>query len=600
VADDPLVTKALNRISDGEKAHTDRCRGYDRSYDVYRATAKARGPVNAPRKRPWESDIRVRYAQQVVDTAMVNLIGGQPRAIVKPRLPENTDAAKPMQILLDYHIGEDHLSEKQVPFTQQGLIYGLTAAKVHWLYRETDRKTRYFETDPYTGAHLVDDRGGFVQRQRTDTIVVRDGPTFEVWDVYDFWYEPNARDMDTADYVVFRSFLSAEELRALERKEGNPFGVYQNVEQCISAGRTGADRDSAQERFIGGSINRRKDRHELLEIWTDDEVMVIGNRSVPMRYEDNPYDHGRKPVVAASVRPDLFEVQGMSETELLDDLQQAAWSVQNMRFDNMHLTVQRGFTYRESGIIDPSALEIRPRFKWGVTDHDDVRMVDIQPLPSEAYREEDNLLSRMQLITGINPYVSGADLSTVDQNTATGVTALQEVASRLLRFKARQLAFSGYQRAFEMWIELVKQYTTQTQAIRLALPDGGYAWEHIEPWSIAGNFDVTVEGTEESLSRQQERAEALGLLNAFGPFAAVPGINMGPVFDRVARSFDMPEGVLYNPPPPQQQGPPASPQGAPPQNGQPPPGVMAGLGQQPSQPGPSLYGPQGQPEAAGP
>jgi hypothetical protein len=322
-------------------------------------------------------------------------------------------------------------------------------------------------------------------------------------------------------------------------------------------------------------------------------VFVIGNRSVPMRWEDNPYDHGRKPVVIATPRPDLFEIKGMSEIELLDDLQQAAWTVTNMIFDNLHMTAQAGITYREAGVIDPNALEIKPRFKWAVTDHDDVRAFEMPHMPPEVFRVGDDLLSKMQLISGINPYVSGADLNTVDQNTATGVTALQEVASRLLRFKARQLAYSGYQRAFEQWVELIKQYTTQKQAIRLELPDGGYEWEHIEPWEIAGHFDVTVEGTEESLSRQQERAEAMGLLNAIGPLLQFPGINFAPVAKKLEASFDMVEGSLYQLPRPQ-QAPPAAPY-APNGNGN-GQAAMAGMGQQGLQPGSNLYGPDGSPQ----
>lgn len=592
-ADDTLVNKALNRVELGEKAHQDRTREYDRAYDVYRATAKARQP-RGRNKETWESDIRIPYGMQVTDTAMVNLIGGKPRAKVQPRRPDNASASKSMQTLIDYHVAEDHLAEKQVPITQQALIYGITAAKVHWLYRERANKpVRYFEKDPLTGDYLRErDSGDYIQRVTHETVVQRDGPTIEPWDVYQMWWEPNARDVDTAAYVVFQSYVSADDLRAAERTDAQPWGIYRNVDECLQASAP-MPNQSAQERFIGGGYNKHKDRHELLEIWTADEVMVIGNRNVVMRYEDNPYDHGRKPAVIASVRPDMFEIRGMSETELLDHIQQAMWTMMNMRFDNLHMTVQRGMTYREAGVIDPQSLQLKPRFKWGVTDHDDIRMVDMPTLPPEAYREDDVLLSRMQLVTGINPYVSGADLNTVDQNTATGVTALQEVASRLLKFKARQLAYGIYQRSFEMWVDLIKQYTTSTQAIRIEGPDGGYDWEHIEPWEIAGNFDVSVEGTEESLSRQQERAEAMGLLNAIGPLLnAVPGIQFGPVARKLESSFDMADGALYQPPPQQQPAPPAAPT-PPPLNGGDPAGAMAGAGAQPALPGPSLYGPEG-------
>ena len=54
--------------------------------------------------------------------------------MVKPRHPDVELNAKAMQVVMDYYVGEDHLVEKQPIFAQQGLIYGVTVAKNHWLY----------------------------------------------------------------------------------------------------------------------------------------------------------------------------------------------------------------------------------------------------------------------------------------------------------------------------------------------------------------------------------------------------------------------------------------------------------------------------------
>jgi hypothetical protein len=210
----------------------------------------------------------------------------------------------------------------------------------------------------------------------------------------------------------------------------------------------------------------------------------------------------------------------------------------------MKLTVQRGFTYRETLSTNPRDLVVEPLFMWPVGDHDDVKPVETQPLPPEAYQEDEVLLGRAQLVTGMNPYVSGSDVQSVDQNTATGVTALQDVASRLLRFYARQVAYKGTQRTFEQWGELIQQFMTTAEDIRIDGPDG-YSWERADPQEIVGNYDFDVEGTEESLSRQQERAEALQLLNAVGPYVQVPGLNLKPILEKVAKAFDMPTGAIW-------------------------------------------------------
>jgi hypothetical protein len=166
-------------------------------------------------------------------------------------------------------------------------------------------------------------------------------------------------------------------------------------------------------------------------------------------------------------------MRGFSETEVVEDVQEALQTLQNMTIDNVHLTTMRGVTYREGSVSDPNAIELKPRFKWPVQDHDDIRPFEIQPIASDVFTERQRLLADLQLVSGVNPYVSGSDMGSVDQNTATGVTALQEVASRLLRFKAGIIQYKGYQRTFEQWAEMVKQFAERGRAVRAGagIPD---------------------------------------------------------------------------------------------------------------------------------
>jgi hypothetical protein len=155
----------------------------------------------------------------------------------------------------------------------------------------------------------------------------------------------------------------------------------------------------------------------------------------------------------------------------------------------------------------------------------------------------------MQLVTGINSYISGADMQGVDQNTATGVTALQEVASRLLRFKAAQIQYKGYQRAFEMWGDMAQQFHDKSLPVKLTGQGNEAQWVEIGPQDIVGHFDYKIEGSEESLSRQQERGEAIALLNAFAPLLqSRPDINIKPILERVAAAYNFPNpDVLFQP-----------------------------------------------------
>ena len=530
----------------GRSEHDSRVRKYDNAYRVWR------GESNPQRPEPWQSKLRPKFGMQVIDTAMVNIVSGKPRCKVKPRYPEYEQAAKGMQCVLDYMVDKDHLVEKLPLFVQSGLIFGPAIAKNHWLYRTAMRPTRREMIAPDGSRVLV--------QTQPEKVVERDGPTFEPWDVYDCWWDPDARDVDTAAYVVLRSYVSKDDLERLAVNEDRGTGIYHNVPELIAAGATASPQARAQQKQ---NDEKRKGKFELWEIWRETpqglRLTILGNQSIVLRDSVTPYTHGKKPVVIAQTRPDLVEIAGIPETELVDHLQQALWTVQNMRMDQLHLTVMRGITYREGGVTDPNALRLQPRFRWPVQDHDDIHFVDPPPLPPEAYREEETLLGRMQLITGINPYVSGSDLQTVDQNTATGITALQDVASRLLRFKAQQIQQKGMQRTYEQWSDMIQQLLTDDVAIRIEGPGEQYTWSQYSPADIIGDYDISLEGAEESLSRQQERQEALGLLNAFAPLAQM--IDIRPVLERVAEAYNFPNPqALLQPlpgPPPAAPGSPA-------------------------------------------
>jgi hypothetical protein len=194
------------------------------------------------------------------------------------------------------------------------------------------------------------------------------------------------------------------------------------------------------------------------------------------------------------------------------------------------------------------------------------------------------LLSDLQLVTGVNPYVSGSDNSANDQNTATGITALQEVASRLLRFKASQPSPQD----LPTFLRAVgRQHPAVHGQVRLGEGDRVRRqgrWQEVPPEQVVGHFDYILEGSDESLSKQQERSEATQLLNAFAPLAPLGIINLKPIVERVAAAYNIsnPESLMVQQQPqaPAAPGPQAPQQPPTLQNGSPfPPQIMQAMNQ---------------------
>ncbi len=573
LTDQEVVNAVRELVLPGEQARDIRNRRFDQNYETYRAKPNKRDK-DVP---AWRARTRIPYAQYTIDTEVVGITAGVPRCMVHPRRAQDVLAARAMQHVMDHYIGEDHLVEKQPVVAQQSLVYGVTGGKNTWGYQEQARPQRLYLPDTAGRLQLV------TQDAR---VVVRDGPCFDPWDVYQMVWDPNGRDVDSCRYVILYSWVTKDYLLENEFNPATGEGLYRNVGQLLETA-SPAYIAKAQDNFYSGPNQKKVGMFLIEEVWTDDTLVVIGNRKVLLRATGNPYWHGKKPVVLAQTRPDMFEIQGVPEVDMVSDIQGTMQTLQNMILDALKLTVLRGVTYREGSAVDPAMLNLRPNFKWGVTDHDDVRAFEVPQLGSDVYNMLSSLLGDMERVTGVSAYLTGSDSSTINQTTATGVTALQSAANTQLKFKAMQLRNRIFQRTYEQWGDLTQQYLSNDLEIEITgppeagmnvlehNPETNKTWIQVPPEQVQGHLRFRLEGSEESISRQQERAEALQLLNAIAPFAQLPGspVNMGKLLERVAAAFDiMPPESILQPPPPQQALPPAAPFG---QQGQ------AGMGQPP-------------------
>lgn len=510
--------QVLNEIKPGLEEHALRIRRFDRNYEVYR------GSVAAGRDtRAWQSKIRVKHGMQIINDNVVSVIQGIPAVKVTPRSPQSVDAAKAMEHTLGYYSDLDHLAEKQHVVAQQALVYGVSPAKNHWLYREADRK------------QLVPGSDG-EWTPMTTKVVECDRPSFQPWDAYACWWDPTARDPDTAAYIVLESWLTKDELERGRYNEDTKQGAYRNLDELYRLGQGQQPPSTAQNRLLADEGARYKGRFRIWEVWRNDRLTVIGNQQIVLRDGPKPFWLPGKPIVVGTTRPDFFHMEGVPETELVDHIQQALWTAHNLRFDQWKMTVLRGATVRET-VPDMAQLVFRPSFLWPVTDHDDVKFQDPPPLPPEAYQEEQLLIDRLEKVTGISGYVTGT-VGESAARSATGVSILSQAANKPLQFKAEQLRLHVWQRTYEQWADLTKQFLTREQYVRIANPQPDEPeWQRYGPQDIFGDYDVRIEASEESLDKQQKRADTVALLNALAPFAHLGLVNLEPLLEQTGSVF---------------------------------------------------------------
>lgn len=571
-----IVARVMRGFEQDLKAHTQFAVDVDKRYRAYRGVMETRSQAAT-----WTNKQHPAYVLQIIETMIASCTDMNPNWQVKARPkmgpPELIEAemagAKAMEILLSEELDIDRFAEKQRPFAMQGFIAGLTVAKNYWRYSEAQRKSlREVQTE-------IPGMPGLTMPQIQPvpgTEILHDNPTMEVVDVRDFIWHEAATSIDKAMRVTHRCWYSMDELRQLQAA-----GVYENVDQLSDTNDFSGQLVNRENDLF--HINRAKNQVEVLEQWFYEKgeiwVVTVGNRKVCLtpggKAKPNPFWHGHYPFVVTSSMPDLFRIPGISEVEVVQELQEMLWTLMNQRLDNLQL-LNNAIAIIRSDVDDPDAYIFAPGERWLVDDIQQVKFLETPPITAElALSAESGIKSDLQNISGGMPLLSGSDQQ-LDSNTATAASIFTSLAQRRLAAKKQNYTWA-YNRVGEQWIALNQQFIREDKAIAIVGPDGGPLIRTISPLEIQGRFHIKGEMMEESLMRQERRAEAQAKLQvaiaAALPFAQTRSpLNLKAFMDDYLDAFGVQDTARYytalNPLPNMQQQPPGAQQpGQPPSPG---------------------------------
>ena len=485
--------------------HTQNCEFYKKCDDGYNAIIK-------PSSSEWQSDLHPPYALQIIDIIESNIVDDQPDMRVVPAQPDDSNGAELLTHIIRQQRYKDNFAEKYALFVKQSLIRGISVAKIPWMEEWRKVPTPNYKPDPLG------------QRKPYQNVPYRQQPGFVNVDTNHFLWDVNATSLDDAEYVFFRTYESKRSLEAA--------GVYENL-----------DKIEVQTTNIGLDEKERRGRVEVIEWWWRDgasmRLTVIANKSTIIRDCISPFWHGQFPFVVANVMPTPFSFRGKSIVEIISDLQIALWELQNQRIDNSK------FMANAAMFVDPN------------TDQQDIRLypgavIPLRPDQVQAWvpnisilqpsvQAEEMLKGDLQNITGAVGYLSGASGTEIDQTTATGISVISNMAAkRIIRMK-QQIMFA-MRRAGEQQIALNQQLLPGPIAVRIDR-DAAEDWKVVSPTDIQGQYDYKVEDANESLMRQERRAESLAFANWFGQNYALlvqSGVqpNMRRVAEDVIQAFD--------------------------------------------------------------
>lgn len=527
------LQEAIQNYDKAMKAHNVFVRNFERRERSYRGVLKSSSTA-----AKWRHQMHPPYAFNMIETIVSSTVemGLDVRCRPAPRVGMSQEEAQHMltqsevvRNLIKHEHLYDKMDRKQRPIFLCDSIGGRGIGKTHWNWTSGSVK-RQGITDVIVHDDEGNELGTVPQLTEIETDeVLFDNSTTEVVDPRDFIVHESARGLQPrepggAQHVFHRSWYSMEQLRQLQRE-----GFLKNVDKLTETLQF-HDEYSDREQTLW-NVNRTKDLVEVLEYWCYKQGKVwrqiIGNRVIELRAEEaNPFWHQQYPFFVCSSQPNPFTINGTSDMELIEQLQEMLWELTNQRLDNLEL-INNAIMLIRSDVDDPDAFQYYPGAHWEVDDPKQVEpLLPPYQLATVSLEAEALLKSDLQAVTSAAPLAGGSDQGVGNAaNTATGASLIMNAAQQRLAAKKWQ-AQQGLVDEMDMRLKNCQQFISDKRLLHILGPSGKMTFQDITPLDIQGEFLFGLTAVSESMNRSERRAEAQAILQVVMdaiPVAAAAG-----------------------------------------------------------------------------
>ena len=196
--------------------------------------------------------------------------------------------------------------------------------------------------------------------------------------VWNFYPDPDANNMDEAQYVVERHKLSRTQLRNLKRR---PFFREKVIEECVELGEH-YTKESWEDDLADYEVHHDVDRFEVLEYWgiLDKDYLDSEDVDLPKEFEDadqvqaniwlcqdkiirlviNPFKPVRIPYMAVPYELNPYSFFGIGIAENMDDTQALMNGFMRMSVDNAVLSGNLIIEVDETNLVPGQDLSVYP------------------------------------------------------------------------------------------------------------------------------------------------------------------------------------------------------------------------------------------------
>ena len=197
--------------------------------------------------------------------------------------------------------------------------------------------------------------------------------------IWNFYPDPDAYNMDEAEYVVERHRMTRSQMRALKSR---PFFRKESIDEAIALGESYDKKYWEQDMEDDSVSNTAPERYEILEFWgyVDSEILEDNGVRIPSELKDaeqlsvnawvcngtvlrlvlNPFKPARIPYYSVPYELNPYSFFGVGIAENMDDTQTLMNGFMRMAIDNAALTGNLIIEVDETNLVPGQDLSVYP------------------------------------------------------------------------------------------------------------------------------------------------------------------------------------------------------------------------------------------------
>ena len=366
--------------------------------------------------------------------------------------------------------------------------------------------------------------------------------------VWNFYPDPDANNMDEAQYVIERHKMSRSQMRMLKKR---PYFRDQVIDECIELGEN-YDKKYWEDDLSDYAPEHGIDRFEVLEYWgmVDTVMLEEQNVEIPDELKDfdelqaniwicnnklirmvlNPFKPATIPYAAAPYELNPYSFFGVGIAEIMDDTQTLMNGFMRMAVDNAVLSGNMLVEVDETNLVPGQDLSLYPGKvfrRQGGAPGQAIFGTKFPNVSSENMMLFDKARQLADESTGMPSYAHGQTGVSGVGRTASGISMLMNAASGSIKTVIKNVDDYLLRPLGEGFFRFNMQFDFDPE--------------------IKGDLEVKARGTESLMANEVRSQRLMQFLQIASNPALAPFAKFQYVISEIAKSMDLdPDKVTNN------------------------------------------------------